>query len=85
MEQVITMELTTIEENPTRYEELSLLDRQLYWNAYLIRLVEYNNEVTCPKHNSQDALEDEIFKVKKILRILKDELDNRTIPSGFCS
>ena len=77
------MKLTTIEDSPTRYEDLTLTDRQRYWYAYLIRLIEYNTDVESPKFNSQDALEDEIFKVKEILRILKDEHNNRTVPSAI--
>ena len=78
------LKLTTIEDSPTRYEDLTLTDRQRYWYDYLIRLVEYNNDATNSKlYGSQDSIEDEIFRIKKVIQILRTTHDGRTITSDF--
>ena len=71
-------------EQINRYEDLSLKKRLDYWNDYLIRLVEYNNDATNSKlYGSQDSIEDEIFRIKKVIQILRTTHDERTITSDF--
>jgi hypothetical protein len=71
-------------EQVKRYEDLSLEERKDYWNNYLIKLVEYNNDCTTFRlHDSQNSIEDEIFKIKKTLQILRQTPDERTISSAL--